>query len=122
MLHFYGENYNKIEKEVSDANSTAHVKRKHKKRRDKIREERQLSIANAMKSTMELHKEGKLLSIFGENFLKRQLDKFDLEVRKEAGAIHVPFGGIPSNVMVRESQSRETCTSVEQIFNYSNCA
>ena len=46
---------------------TAHVKRKHKKRRDKIREERQLSMANAKKSTMrELHKEGKLPSRYLE--------------------------------------------------------
>ena len=50
------------------ANSKAsHVKRKHKKRRDKIREERQLSMANAKKSTMrELHKEGKLPSRYLE--------------------------------------------------------
>tara|TARA_Y100001972_G_C7540501_1_gene271983 strand:+ start:509 stop:673 length:165 start_codon:yes stop_codon:yes gene_type:complete len=50
------------------ANSkTSHVKRKHKKRRDKIRNSNQLSIANAKKSTMrELHKNGKLPSIYVE--------------------------------------------------------
>ena len=45
----------------------ANVKRKHKKRRDKIRERNQLSIANAKKSTMrELHKQGKLPSRYLE--------------------------------------------------------
>jgi len=50
------------------ANSKAsHVKRKHKRRREKIREENQLSMENAKKSTMrELHKEGKLPSRYWE--------------------------------------------------------
>jgi hypothetical protein len=39
----------------------AHVKRKHKKRRDKIRETKQEQIGNAKKSTMrELHKTNEL--------------------------------------------------------------
>ena len=50
------------------ANSkSAQVKRKHKKRRDKISEERQLSISNAKKSTMrKLHREGQLPSRYLE--------------------------------------------------------
>tara|TARA_Y100001938_G_scaffold133231_1_gene192355 strand:- start:88 stop:249 length:162 start_codon:yes stop_codon:yes gene_type:complete len=39
----------------------ASAKRKHKKRREKLREERQLNIGNAKKSTMrELNKNGTL--------------------------------------------------------------
>lgn len=45
----------------------AEVKRKHKKKREKIREQNQLSISNAKKSTMrELNKEGKLPSRYKE--------------------------------------------------------
>ena len=43
------------------------VKRKHKKRKEKLRNQRQLEIGNAKKSTMrDLHKSGQLPLIYVE--------------------------------------------------------